>query len=238
MTLEIPDSPETSTEAAPEEAVAADTVEAPEVAEDVAEEESTESAEVTAPVAPASPYDLPGGWYVVHSYSGYEKKVKANLETRVKSMHLEDRVFDVVIPMEEVVEFKAGRKVTVQRKKFPGYILVRLYMDDDTWYAVRNTPGVTGFVGSASKPTPLSRREVERILGVRKEEEPGTEKKEPTFKPAWEVGETIRVVEGPFADFNGVIEDINVDQSKVRVLVDIFGRETPVELNFDQILKY
>ena len=184
---------------------------------------------------PPSPYDLPGSWFVVHSYSGYENKVKANLETRVRSMHLEEKVFDVVIPIEEVVEFKAGRKVNVMRKKFPGYILVRLYMDDDTWYAVRNTPGVTGFVGSGSKPTPLSRREVERILGVRKDEE---EKKEPRFKPAWEVGETARVVEGPFADFNGVIEDINVDRSKVRVLVDIFGRETPVELNFEQIVKY
>jgi transcription termination/antitermination protein NusG len=186
-------------------------------------------------LTPASPYDLPGSWYVVHSYSGYENKVKANLTTRVKSMHLEDKVFDVVIPLEEVVEFKGGKKVNVLRKKFPGYILVRLFMDDDTWYAVRNTPGVTGFVGSGSKPTPLSRREVERILGVRKDEE---EKKEPRFKPAWEVGETVRVVEGPFADFNGVIEDINVDQSKVTVLVDIFGRETPVELNFDQILKF
>ena len=184
---------------------------------------------------PPSPYDLPGSWFVVHSYSGYENKVKANLETRVKSMHLDTKVFDVVIPMEEVVEFKAGRKVNVMHKKFPGYILVRLYMDDDTWYAVRNTPGVTGFVGSGSTPTPLSRREVERILGVRKDEET---KKEPRFKPAWEVGETVRVVMGPFADFNGVIEDINMDQSKVRVLVDIFGRETPVELNFDQIVKY
>ncbi len=234
MTVELPDSQETAADAVDETAAPAEAA-APEATDAT---ETTEAPEVVAPVTPASPYDLPGGWYVVHSYSGYEKKVKANLETRVKSMHLEDRVFDVVIPMEDVVEFKGGRKVTVQRKKFPGYILVRLYMDDDTWYAVRNTPGVTGFVGSASKPTPLSRREVERILGVRKEEEPGAEKKEPTFKPAWEVGETIRVVEGPFADFNGIIEDINVDQSKVRVLVDIFGRETPVELNFDQILKY
>jgi len=150
-------------------------------------------------------------------------------------MHLEDKVFGVEIPMEEVVEFKAGRKVNVMRKKFPGYILVRLYLDDDSWYAVRNTPGVTGFVGSGTKPSPLSRREVERILGVRKDED---KKEEPRFKPAWEVGETIRVVGGPFADFNGVIEDINVDQSKVRVLVDIFGRETPVELSFDQIVKY
>ena len=185
---------------------------------------------------PLSPYDLPGAWYVVHSYSGYEKKVKANLETRVKSMHLEDKVFDVTIPMEDVVEYKGGKKVTVERKKFPGYVLVRMYMDDDSWYAVRNTPNVTGFVGSGTKPSPLSRREVEHILGVAKEE--GTKKSKPTFKPAWEVGETVRVVEGPFADFNGLIEDINVDQSKVRVLVDIFGRETPVELNFDQIIKY
>ena len=203
--------------------------------DEAGDEDGETEAQIPARFEPLSPYDLPGGWYVVHSYSGYENKVKANLETRIKSMHLEDKVFDVVIPMEEVVEFKNGRKVNVMRKKFPGYILVRTYMDDDSWYAVRNTPGVTGFVGNAQKPTPLSRREVERILGVRKDEE---EKKEPRFKPAWEVGETVRVVEGPFADFNGVIEDINVDQSKVRVLVDIFGRETPVELNFDQIIKY
>jgi transcriptional antiterminator NusG len=201
-------------------------------AEGVAEDDAAVAIDVTA--EPPSPYDLPGSWYVVHSYSGYENKVKANLETRVKSMHLEDRIFDVMIPMDDVVEFKGGRKVTVKRKQFPGYILVRMYMDDDSWYAVRNTPGVTGFVGSGTKPTPLSRREVERILGIRKDEE----KKEPKFKPAWEVGETVRVVEGPFADFNGVIEDINVDQQKVRVLVDIFGRETPVELGFDQILKF
>lgn len=211
-----------------------DVPESPEVETDEAVETT-----VAPPPEPTSPYDLPGAWYVVHSYSGYENKVKANLETRIKSMHLEEKVFDVAIPMEEVVEFKAGKRFNVQRKKFPGYILVRLYLDDDSWYAVRNTPGVTGFVGSsigaASKPTPLSRREVERILGVKKDE---IEKKEPRLKVAWDVGETIRVVEGPFADFNGVIEQINADQSKVRVLVDIFGRETPVELAFDQILKY
>ncbi len=208
------------------------TQEAPDTDADVAEE----GVETVEPQRPLSPYDLPGAWYVVHSYSGYENKVRANLESRVKSMHLEDKIFDVVIPMEDVVEYKNGKKVTVERKKFPGYVLVRMYMDDDSWYAVRNTPNVTGFVGSGTKPSPLSRREVERILGVEKEE--GTKKEKPTFKPAWEVGETVRVVEGPFADFNGVIEDINVDQSKVRVLVDIFGRETPVELNFDQIIKY
>ena len=171
---------------------------------------------------------------MVHSYSGYENKVQANLGTRIKSMHMEDSIFDIVIPMEEVIEIKSGRKVTVDRKQFPGYILVRMYMDDDSWGVVRNTPGVTGFVGSGTKPTPLPRREVERILGVRKDEE----KKAPRFKPDWEVGETVRVIDGPFADFNGIIEDINMDQSKVRVLVDIFGRETPVELNFEQIQKF
>ncbi len=170
---------------------------------------------------------------MVHSYSGYENKVKANLETRIRSMHMEDRIFEVVIPMQDVVEIKGGRKVTVPRKVFPGYILVRMYLDDDSWYAVRNTPGVTGFVGSGTKPTPLARREVERFLGVAEEEE----KKAPLFKPDWEVGETVRVVTGPFADFNGVIEGINLDQSKVVVLVNIFGRDTPVELGFEDIQK-
>jgi len=200
------------------------------VAEDEEEAEGGEAAAV-----PVSPYELPGSWYVVHSYSGYENKVKANLESRIQSMHMEGSIFDVIIPMEDVVEFKGGRKVTVKKKVFPGYILVRMYLSDDSWFAVRNTPGVTGFVGSGTKPVPLSRREVERILGVKKEEAVG--KAAPRFQPAWGVGETVRVVEGPFADFNGVIEEINLDQSKVRVLVNIFGRETPVELNFEQIVK-
>jgi transcriptional antiterminator NusG len=221
----------TKTEAAPE--AEAEPEAASEVAEDEASDDGDE-AEAEEVLPPASPYDLPGGWYVVHSYSGYENKVKANLSSRIKSMHMEDSIFDIVIPMEEVVEIKSGRKVTVDRKQFPGYILVRMYLDDDSWGVVRNTPGVTGFVGSGIRPTPLSRREVERILGVRKDEE----KKTPRFKPDWEVGETVRVLDGPFADFNGIIEDINVDQSKVRVLVDIFGRETPVELNFEQIQKF
>ncbi|HDH25862.1 MAG TPA: transcription termination/antitermination factor NusG [Actinobacteria bacterium] len=177
---------------------------------------------------------MPGDWYVVHSYSGYENKVKANLESRARSMHIEDRIFEVVIPMEDVVEFKGGRKVTVPKKVFPGYLLVRMYLDDDSWYAVRNTPGVTGFVGSGVKPTPLPRREVERFLGVQDVE---PKKKAPRFKPAWEIGETVRVVTGPFADFNGVIEDMNVDQQKVTVLVNIFGRDTPVELGFGDIQK-
>lgn len=183
------------------------------------------------PARPASPYDLPGDWYVIHSYSGYENKVKLNLETRTKSMHMEDRIYDVEIPMEDVVEIKNGKKVTVKKKVFPGYILVRMRLDDDSWYTVRNTPGVTGFVGGSNTPTPLSRREVERFLGVEKEEE----KPKPRFKPAFDINDMVRVVTGPFADFNGRIEDIDLDQSKVTVLVNIFGRDTPVELGFEDI---
>jgi transcriptional antiterminator NusG len=233
------DTPDEASE--PEAATVAEepAAEGPEVGEasadgETAAGEAEEEDAAPAPVEPLSPYDLPGDWYVIHSYSGYENKVKANLETRVHSMHMESNIFDVVIPMEDVVEIKGGKKVTVPKKVFPGYILVRMYMGDDAWFTVRNTPGVTGFVGSPTKPIPLSRREVERILGVRKEEEA---KAEPRFKPAWDVGEQVRVVDGPFADFNGIIEEINVDQSKVRVLVNIFGRETPVELSFEQIIK-
>jgi transcriptional antiterminator NusG len=221
-----------TTEAAPEVVVE----ETPdEVTEHVSDAEAEDVIdEVVAAPRPVSPYDLPGDWYVIHSYSGYENKVKANLETRIQSMHMEDRIFEVHIPMEDVVEFKGGKKVTVPKKVFPGYILVRMSLDDDSWYAVRNTPGVTGFVaGNAQKPTPLSRREVERFLGVQEEEE----KAKPRFKPEWEVGEQVRVVTGPFADFNGVIEEINVDQQKVVVLVNIFGRDTPVELGFADIQK-
>lgn len=194
-------------------------------------EDILEETEAPEPPKPASPYDLPGDWYVIHSYSGYENKVKVNLETRTKSMHMEDRIFDVEIPMEDVVEIKNGKKVTVKKKVFPGYILVRMRLDDDSWYTVRNTPGVTGFVGGSNTPTPLSRREVERFLGVEKEEE----KPKPRFKPAFDINDMVRVVTGPFADFNGRIEDIDLDQSKVTVLVNIFGRDTPVELGFEDI---
>jgi transcriptional antiterminator NusG len=204
-----------------------------EVDEETRDEGAEETEESPAPAAPISPYDMPGDWYVIHSYSGYENKVKVNLETRIRSMHMEDRIFEVQIPMEDVVEFKGGKKVTVPKKVFPGYILVRMRLDDDSWYAVRNTPGVTGFVGGSNKPTPLSRREVERFLGVQKEEE----KPKPRFKPAFEVGDMVRVVTGPFADFSGRIEGIDLDQSKVTVLVNIFGRDTPVELGFEDIQK-
>jgi transcriptional antiterminator NusG len=183
-----------------------------------------------------SPYDQPGRWYVVHTYAGYENKVKSNLHSRAVSMNMEDRIYEVVIPMEDVVEFKNGKKVVVQKKVFPGYLLCRCELDDDSWSVIRNTPGVTGFVGPGTKPTPLSRREVEGILQVKVE---GAEAPSKRSRPRLEheVGETVRVKEGPFADFSGQIAEINEDQLKLKVLVNIFGRETPVELEFSQVAK-
>jgi len=187
-------------------------------------------------VAEASPYDRPGRWFVVHTYAGYENKVKQNLASRVRSMNVEERIFEVVIPMEDVIEFKNGRKVVVQKKVWPGYLLIRLALDDESWYVVRNTPGVTGFVGSGAKPTPLTRREVEEWLGKGEAVEGAPEKKvRPRLE--YEMGEQVRVTSGPFADFNGAISEIDVDRSKLKVLVNIFGRETPVELEFGQVAK-
>jgi transcription termination/antitermination protein NusG len=197
----------------------------------------TELEEEEAAPAEPSPYDRPGNWFVVHTYAGYENKVKQNLASRVRSMNVEDRIYEVVIPMEDVIEFKGGRKVVVQKKVFPGYLLVRQELDDDSWYVVRNTPGVTGFVGSGAKPTPLSRREVEDILGVGKVEGAEVAQKKARPRLEFEVGEQVRVVAGPFADFNGAISEIDVDRSKLKVLVNIFGRETPVELEFCQVSK-
>jgi transcriptional antiterminator NusG len=189
------------------------------------------------PLPVESPYDRPGRWYVVHTYSGYENKVRSNMGNVVASRGIEDRVFEVVIPMEDVDEFKGGKKVTVQKKVFPGYLLVRCELDDDTWGAIRNTPGVTGFVGPGTKPTPLSRREVENILQVKAEGGPGGAPKRTRARLEYEVNETVRVKEGPFADFSGQISEINEDQLKLKVLVNIFGRETPVELEFSQVAK-
>ena len=193
--------------------------------------------EAAAPPEP-SPFDRPGDWYVVHTYAGYENKVKSNLANRIRSMHVEERIFEVVIPMEDVIEFKGGQRRVVQKKVFPGYLLVRMDLDDDSWYVVRNTPGVTGFVGpSGSKPTPLSRKEVEDILGVEKPDGGPAVEKKVRPRVEFEEGEQVRVVTGPFADFNGAISEIDVDRSKLKVLVNIFGRETPVELEFGQVAK-
>jgi transcriptional antiterminator NusG len=184
---------------------------------------------------PESPYDRPGRWYVVHTYAGYENKVKSNLESRISSMNMEDRIYEVVIPMQDELELKNGKRQVVSRKVYPGYLMVRMQLDDDSWYVVRNTPGVTGFVGLGARPTPLTRREVENILAV-KAEGAGTPKKtRPRLE--YEVGESVRVREGPFADFSGTIAEINEDQLKLKVLVNIFGRETPVEFEFAQVAK-
>ena len=182
-----------------------------------------------------SPYDRPGKWFVVHTQSGYEKKVKSNLEARTQSMNMEARIYEVVIPMEDFVEFKGGKKQVVQKKVFPGYLLVRCRLDDDSWYVIRNTPGITGFVGQGSKPTPLRRKDVETFLAVKPEGDEPTKRQKPRLE--YEEGETVRVKEGPFADFSGEIIEINEEQLKVKVLVNIFGRETPVELEFGQVAK-
>jgi len=184
------------------------------------------------------PWTRPGAWYVVHTQSGYEKKVTANLHARIQSMNMEDKIFEVVIPMEEVVEFKGGRKLVVQRKVFPGYLLVRCQMDDESWYCIRNTPGVTGFVGQSrqgQKPTPLSRREVRTFLAPKGDGTEPSARAKPRLE--YEVGESVRVREGPFADFSGEIAEINADHMKLKVLVNIFGRETLVEMDFSQVAK-
>jgi transcription termination/antitermination protein NusG len=201
----------------------------------VAEEPSVvvEDPVVTEEAAARDPFRGPGDWYVVHTYAGYENKVKANLESRIHTMQMEDKIFRVHIPMEDVMEIKSGKKQIVQKKVFPGYLLVKMLYDNDSWYVVRNTPGVTGFVsaGTGSKPTPLSKREVEKILIVK------TEEVKPQVRLGFEEGDVVRIIAGPFADFNGTISEINPDQAKLKVLVNIFDRETPVELSFDQVAK-
>jgi transcriptional antiterminator NusG len=185
-----------------------------------------------------NPWSRPGEWFVVHTQSGYEKKVKSNLEARIQSMNMEEKIFEVAIPMEDVIEFKGGRKVVAQKKVFPGYLLVRCVMDDNSWYVIRNTPGVTGFVGQGrhgQKPTPLTKREVQTFLAAKGDGESAVKPGKPRLE--YEVGESVRVREGPFADFSGQIVEINADQLKLKVLVNIFGRETPVELEFGQVAK-
>jgi len=169
-------------------------------------------------------------WYVVHSYSGYENKVKTNLEQRIESMGMQDKIFQVVVPTEEEIEVRDGQRRITEKKIFPGYILVEMLMTDDSWYAVRNTPGVTGFVGMGKKPAPLRPEEVQRIMKRMEEEAP---KIKVTFRP----GQRVRIVDGPFTDFVGSVDDLDMDKSKVRVLVSFFGRDTPVELDFLQVEK-
>jgi transcriptional antiterminator NusG len=169
-------------------------------------------------------------WYVVHTYSGYENKVKANLERRIESMNMEEKIFRILVPMEDEIEMKNGKKKIAKKKVFPGYVLVEMIMTDDSWYVVRNTPGVTGFVGSGTKPIPLNDDEVMSILKQMGEDEPRT-------KVNVVVGEKVKVTNGPFEDFVGEIEEIYPEKGKLRVMVSMFGRETPIELDFGQIEK-
>jgi transcriptional antiterminator NusG len=221
----------TEAEEATPEAIEPDVV--IDLTDDATESDEDDDAPVETPA-----WAKPGKWYVVHSQSGYEKKVDLNLRTRIQSMDMGDSIYEIVIPMEDVVEFKQGRKQTVQKKVFPGYLLVRCEMDDDTWFCIRNTPGVTGFVGQShkgQKPTPLSRREVETFLSAKGDGQDAPKRKAP--KMEYEEGESVRVKEGPFADFNGTVAEINTDHLKLKVLVNIFGRETLVEMDFSQVAK-
>lgn len=169
-------------------------------------------------------------WYVVHTYSGHENKVAHTLKQRVESEHLEQKILDILVPMQDKIEIKAGKKVTVKEKIFPGYILVKMVLDDQSWLAVRTTPGVTSFVGIGNKPTPISEAEVQTIVKFTQEEAP-------VYKQVFAPDDTVKIVDGPFADFIGKVDNVDSERGKVKVLVSIFGRETPVELDFLQVQK-
>ncbi len=178
---------------------------------------------------PPEPTEGPA-WYVIHCYSGYENKVRHNLEQRIETMGMKDKIFDVVIPTQEEIEVKDGKRRTVERHIFPGYVLVNMQLTEESWYVVRNTPGVTGFVGMGNNPTPLRPEEVAQIVKR-------MEAEAPTIKVTFKVGERVRIIDGPFNDFRGVVSEIDMERTKVRVMVSFFGRETPVELDFLQVEK-
>jgi transcriptional antiterminator NusG len=220
-----------------------------ETAEDVSSEDAAESPEEAADEAPEEPSDplgdfttqlrrLPGEWYVVHSYAGYENRVKTNIEQRTQSLNMEDFIFQVEVPQHEVTEVKGGKRQKVSEKVLPGYILVRMDLTDESWAAVRNTPGVTGFVGLSNTPSPLHLSEVATLLAPEPEEQA---KAKETAKAAatvdFEVGESVTVMDGPFATLPATVNEINAEAQKLKVLVSIFGRETPVELSFNQVSK-
>ncbi|MGK5637223.1 transcription termination/antitermination protein NusG [Streptomyces sp. URMC 126] len=235
-------------EAAAEEPEAADEAEAAEAADTAVEE-----AEEAAPVDPVAALreelrGLPGEWYVIHTYAGYENRVKTNLEQRAVSLNVEDYIFQAEVPQEEVVQIKNGDRRTVRQNKLPGYVLVRMDLTNESWGVVRNTPGVTGFVGNAYDPYPLTLDEIVKMLAPEAEEKAAKEAAEAEGRPApsrkvevqvldFEVGDSVTVTDGPFATLQATINEINADSKKVKGLVEIFGRETPVELSFDQIQK-
>src|SRR5512136_2110240 len=193
-----------------------------------------ETGEIVTETYPGQPDELSQedgrAWYVVHCYSGYENKVRHNLEQRIESMGMKDKIFDVVVPTEEEIEVKEGKRRTVERRVFPGYILVNMLMSEESWYVVRNTPGVTGFVGMGNTPTPLRPEEVAQIIKR-------MEAEAPRIKVTFKSGERVRIVDGPFNDFRGTVSEIDMERAKVRVMVNFFGRETPVELDFLQVEK-
>ncbi|WP_374112497.1 transcription termination/antitermination protein NusG [Streptomyces sp. CC210A] len=236
-----------------------DEVEAEEADEDVqdeaveADDESEDEAEPAAPVDPVAALreelrGLPGEWYVIHTYAGYEKRVKANLEQRAVSLNVEDFIYQAEVPEEEIVQIKNGERKNVKQNKLPGYVLVRMDLTNESWGVVRNTPGVTGFVGNAYDPYPLTLDEIVKMLAPEAEDKAAREAAEAAGKPAparkvevqvldFEVGDSVTVTDGPFATLQATINEINADSKKVKGLVEIFGRETPVELSFDQIQK-
>jgi len=213
----------------------------PEELEEMSASESEESA-VLAEDAAEPLVDIPEGdeeqmeededraWFVIHCYSGYENKVRHNLEQRIESMGMKDEIFDVVIPTQEEIEVKDGKRRSIERHVFPGYVLVNMKMSEESWYVVRNTPGVTGFVGMGDEPIPLRPEEVSQILRR-------MEAEAPTIKVTYKIGGKVRIIDGPFNDFHGTVDDIDMDRSKVRVMVNFFGRSTPVELDFLQVEK-
>ncbi|MFJ9922367.1 transcription termination/antitermination protein NusG [Streptomyces rubiginosohelvolus] len=240
-----------------EDAAAEEAAEVVETAEDV-EEEAAEAAdeEEAEPAAPVDPIaalrdelrTLPGEWYVIHTYAGYEKRVKANLEQRAVSLNVEEFIYQAEVPEEEIVQIKNGERKNVRQNKLPGYVLVRMDLTNESWGVVRNTPGVTGFVGNAYDPYPLTLDEIVKMLAPEAEEKAAREAAEAEGKPAparkvevqvldFEVGDSVTVTDGPFATLQATINEINADSKKVKGLVEIFGRETPVELSFDQIQK-
>ncbi|MGW0118302.1 transcription termination/antitermination protein NusG [Streptomyces sp. NPDC003327] len=220
---------------------------------EAAAEETEEEAEPAAPVDPVAALreelrTLPGEWYVIHTYAGYEKRVKANLEQRAVSLNVEDFIYQAEVPEEEIVQIKGGERKNVKQNKLPGYVLVRMDLTNESWGVVRNTPGVTGFVGNAYDPYPLTLDEIVKMLAPEAEEKAAREAAEAEGKPAparklevqvldFEVGDSVTVTDGPFATLQATINEINADSKKVKGLVEIFGRETPVELSFDQIQK-
>jgi len=215
-------------EASPVNVEQQDDDEASEVA--LTEDESKTTSDDDAIEPEPEPDDDPSDWFVVHCYSGYENKVRHNLEQRIETMGMKDMIFDVVVPTQEEIEVRDGKRRTVERHIFPGYVLVNMILTEESWYVVRNTPGVTGFVGMGNNPTPLRPEEVAQIVKR-------MEADAPTVKVTFKVGERVRIVDGPFNDFRGVVSEIDMERTKVRVMVSFFGRETPVELDFLQVEK-